>query len=88
MFKLCLFVVALAASSVSASPGLAAAPLAYAAAPVAYAAAPVAYAAPAPAVVTAHSSQVIAQNFHRLAAPLAVPALATYAHAPALILRK
>ncbi|XP_066994929.2 uncharacterized protein [Anabrus simplex] len=79
MFKLCVVILALAACSVSANPGLAAAPLAYAAAPVAYA---------APGVVTAHSSQVISQNFHGIAAPLAVPAVAAYAHAPAFYIRK
>ena len=90
----CLLIVALAAGTASAAPGvLAAAPVAtYAAAPVAaYAAAPVAY-APAPAVVTAHSAQIVAQRFNTLAAPVlsaayAAPAYAApaYAHAPVLL---
>ncbi|XP_046994118.1 uncharacterized protein LOC124606194 [Schistocerca americana] len=64
MIKIAL-VLALAACCVSAAPKAGLAPLAYSA--------PVAYAAPAPAVVTAHSSQYIAQNFNGLAVAAAAP---------------
>ncbi|XP_049779511.1 cuticle protein 38-like [Schistocerca cancellata] len=72
MLKLVLIVV-VAACCVSAAPKAGLAPLAYSAPLVA--AAPVAYAAPAPAVVTAHSSQYIAQNFNGLAVAAAAPVL-------------
>ncbi|XP_049809243.1 cuticle protein 16.5-like [Schistocerca nitens] len=72
MFKLVL-VLALAACCVNAAPKAGLAPLAYSAPLVA--AAPVAYAAHAPAVVTAHSSQYIAQNFNGLAVAAADPVI-------------
>ena len=77
MFVQCLLLVALVAGSATAAPGI------IAAAPVAY--------APAPAVVTAHSSQVFAQRFNAPAAPLvaaAYTAPAYAAYAPAQILLK
>ncbi|XP_049779507.1 cuticle protein 16.5-like [Schistocerca cancellata] len=73
MIKIAL-VLALAACCVSAAPKAGLAPLAYSAPLVA--AAPVSYAAPAPAVVTAHSSQYIAQNFNGLAVAAAAPVVA------------
>ncbi|XP_049809781.1 cuticle protein 16.5-like [Schistocerca nitens] len=91
MFKVVLLLAAIACC-VSAAPKAGLAPLAYSAPLVA--AAPVAYAAPAPAVVTAHSSQYIAQNFNGLAVAAAAPVVATapavaaaYHAAPAVYFR-
>ncbi|XP_049958991.1 cuticle protein 16.5-like [Schistocerca serialis cubense] len=78
MIKLVL-VLAATACCVSAAPKAGLAPLAYSAPLVA--AAPAAYAAPAPAVVTAHSSQYIAQNFNGLAVAPAAPVVAAAYHA-------
>ncbi|XP_063240567.1 cuticle protein 38-like [Bacillus rossius redtenbacheri] len=65
MRGLVVLVLALAACGVTAAPGN-------------LLAAPLAYAAPAP-LVTAHSSQVVAQRFHGVAAPLVAPAPLAYA---------